>query len=47
MFIDEDSCYLELFTDSVSVSNANVNANVSTADWRIGFVTTRESSLRL
>ncbi|KAG7610003.1 hypothetical protein ISN44_As05g020490 [Arabidopsis suecica] len=36
MFIDEDSCYLELFTDSVSVSNANVNANVSTADWRIG-----------
>ncbi|KAG7556057.1 hypothetical protein ISN44_As11g021300 [Arabidopsis suecica] len=35
-----DSCYLEFFADSVSVSNANVNANVSTADWRIGFVAT-------
>ncbi|XP_010495349.1 PREDICTED: uncharacterized protein LOC104772432 [Camelina sativa] len=28
------SCYVELFANSVSVSNANV----STADWRIGFV---------
>ncbi|KAL9280219.1 hypothetical protein AtEden1_Chr5g0105451 [Arabidopsis thaliana] len=30
------SCYVELFTNSVSVSNAN--ANVSAADWTIGFV---------
>lgn len=31
-----DSCYVELFANSVSVSNAN--ANVSAADWTIGFV---------
>ncbi|XP_023635702.1 uncharacterized protein LOC111829902 isoform X1 [Capsella rubella] len=29
-------CYVELFANSVSVSYAN--ANVSTADWKIGFV---------
>ncbi|CAH8389898.1 unnamed protein product [Eruca vesicaria subsp. sativa] len=34
----EGGCYLELFAHSVSVSNTNVNANISTADWRIGLV---------
>ncbi|CAH2072200.1 unnamed protein product, partial [Thlaspi arvense] len=33
-----NSCYLELFADTVSVSNANANARVSAAEWRIGFV---------
>jgi len=33
-YSDKQSCYVELFADSVSVSNANV----STADWTIGFV---------
>ncbi|CAA7058705.1 unnamed protein product [Microthlaspi erraticum] len=32
------SCFLELFAESVSVSNENANTNVSAADWRIGFV---------
>lgn len=31
-------CYVELFAHSVSVSNSSTNANVSTADWRIGLV---------
>ncbi|CAN7140514.1 unnamed protein product [Brassica rapa subsp. narinosa] len=34
----EGGCYLELFAHSVSVSNTNVNANISTADWRVGLV---------
>ncbi|CAH2072196.1 unnamed protein product [Thlaspi arvense] len=43
-FDGKNSCYLELFADTVSVSNANANVNakantnVSAAQWRIGFV---------
>ncbi|KAJ0266550.1 Uncharacterized protein HA466_0005360 [Hirschfeldia incana] len=37
-FIGKAGCYLELFASSVTVSNANENTNISTADWRIGLV---------
>ncbi|CAN6871591.1 unnamed protein product [Brassica oleracea] len=36
--LGEGGCYLELFAHSVSVSNTNVTANISTADWRVGLV---------
>nr|XP_018475491.1 PREDICTED: uncharacterized protein LOC108846784 [Raphanus sativus] len=32
------ACYIELFAQSVSVSNATNAANVTTADWRTGLV---------
>ncbi|KAG7589117.1 Isoprenoid synthase domain superfamily [Arabidopsis suecica] len=34
---NKQRCYIELFTNSVSVANVNVKANVSASDWRIGF----------
>lgn len=37
-FLGNPGCYLELFASSVTVSNANANANISTADWRVGLV---------
>ncbi|KAG2274460.1 hypothetical protein Bca4012_045561 [Brassica carinata] len=37
-FMGKAGCYLELFASSVTVSNANANTNISTADWRVGLV---------
>lgn len=38
LFNGKDVCYLELFANSISVSNVTNATNVSNADWRIGFV---------
>lgn len=34
---NKEKCYIELFANSVSVTNVDIKANISAADWRIGF----------